>query len=59
METCIYCNKPMVVATEGRGFITYRCGHGCPCHRHIETGTNKPIQEPTVRREVYEYGLQR
>ena len=42
MELCIYCNKPMVLATESRGYRTYRCKMGCPCYRSVEMSAQKP-----------------
>ena len=33
---CQYCHAPMVLATESRGFRTYRCKRGCTDYRHEE-----------------------
>lgn len=41
-ELCIYCNKPMVIATESRGYRTLRCSRGCQCYRSIEIAVLKP-----------------
>lgn len=34
--TCIFCHAPMILATESRGYKTYRCKRGCDYHLHQE-----------------------
>jgi hypothetical protein len=48
MRTCIYCNKPMVEATRGRDFVTYRCPKGDPYYLSEETSTHRSIPVPPV-----------
>lgn len=34
--TCLFCQAPMILATESRGYKTYRCKRGCEYHLHQE-----------------------
>ena len=49
--TCIFCQAKMILATESRGYKTYRCKRGCDYHVHIEIDMKNPnrttqISEP-------------
>ena len=34
--TCLFCQAPMILATESRGYQTYRCKRGCDYHLYQE-----------------------
>ena len=34
--TCLFCHAPMILATESRGYQTYRCKRGCDYHLYQE-----------------------
>lgn len=34
--TCLFCQAKMILATESRGYKTYRCKRGCDYHVHQE-----------------------
>lgn len=36
MGACEDCGSPMVLATESRGYQTYRCKRGCSCYKFVE-----------------------
>ena len=44
--TCLFCQAPMVLATESRGFRTYRCKRGCSDYRHEEIAVR--AAEPVI-----------
>ena len=43
---CIFCHAKMVLATESRGFRTYRCSRGCADYQYEEI--NARAAAPTI-----------
>ena len=52
---CQYCHAPMVLATESRGFRTYRCKRGCTDYRHEEIPARPAA--PTISAGIIQSGL--
>ena len=52
---CGYCHSKRVLATESRGFRTYRCKRGCSDYQHEEI--NARPAEPTISSGISLNGL--
>ena len=44
--TCLFCHAQMTLATESRGYKTYRCKRGCDYHLHQEIAQTAPESYP-------------
>ena len=51
---CIFCHAKMVLATESRGFKTYRCSRGCADYQYEEIGVL--AAEPTTSNGITPVG---